>query len=233
MSKTRILRYDGKTITDIKTATWHPKVVFWTSTRYKYCFKNKKVQPMWRLCYIDKNQIRVLSYKIVRVNRKGKRKREKDAAQTKSILTDEERHRIEQEMEELSSVLKKKKATVTRLRPEKQYDWNRALYSQLKEARGKADSLYLEIQEEEETIALKQNKLYHLNRQLKGQNIPLPCSNNLSGEGPVQELLYEHLQGNATSELWSIDLGSITTATISPRSIRSLSEDLNRFEALQ
>ncbi|KAL1936792.1 hypothetical protein VTP01DRAFT_926 [Rhizomucor pusillus] len=237
MSKTHILRYDGTPITDIKTATWHPKDVFWNFfdvDKIQILLQEQKRQPMWRLCYTDKYRIRVIGYKIVRANRKRKRKREKDAAQTKSVLTDEERDRIEQEMEELSSVLKKKKATVASLRrkltiaekkrtAEKQHGWNRALCSQLKEARGKADSLYLEIQEEEETIALKRNKLYHLNRQLKGQNDPLPCSNILSGEG----------SDNGTSELWGIDPGGVTTAMISPRSMRSLLEDINRFEALQ
>ncbi|KAL1931388.1 hypothetical protein VTP01DRAFT_9530, partial [Rhizomucor pusillus] len=217
MSKTHILRYDGTPITDIKTATWHPKDVFWNFfdvDKIQILLQEQKRQPMWRLCYIDKYRIRVIGYKIVRANRKRKRKREKDAAQTKSILTDEECDRIEQEMEELSSVLKKK-ATVASLRrkltiaekeradagnksrtAEKQHGWNRTLYSQLKEARGKADSLYLEIQEEEETIALKQNKLNHLNRKLKGQDAPLPCSNNLSAEGLVQELLYEICKDN-------------------------------------
>ncbi|KAL1930289.1 hypothetical protein VTP01DRAFT_1443 [Rhizomucor pusillus] len=68
---------------------------------------------------------------------------------------------------------------------------------------------------------------------LKGHDAPLPCSNNLSGEGLVQELLYEHLQGQRNAGITGIDPGRATTATISTRRIRSLFEDINRFEALQ
>ncbi|KAL1931711.1 hypothetical protein VTP01DRAFT_9854 [Rhizomucor pusillus] len=149
MSKTHILRYDGTPITDIKTATWHSKDVFWNFFdvhEIQILLQEQKLQPMWRLCYIDKYRIRVLGYKIP-IGRSTQKSR----------------------------------------------------------------SLYLEIQEEEEIIALIQNKLYHLNRQLKGQEAPLPCSNNLSGEGLVQELLYEQLQGQRNVGI----------------------TDINRFEALQ
>ncbi|KAL1932676.1 hypothetical protein VTP01DRAFT_8354 [Rhizomucor pusillus] len=62
---------------------------------------------------------------------------------------------------------------------------------------------------------------------------PSTLSNNLSGEGLVQELLYEHLQGQRNVGITGIDPGRVTTATISTRRIRSLFEDINRFEALQ
>ncbi|KAL1934702.1 hypothetical protein VTP01DRAFT_6884 [Rhizomucor pusillus] len=201
MSKTHILRYDGTPITDIETATWHPKDIFWNFfdvDKIQISLQEQKLQTMWRLCYIDKYRIRVLGYKIVRANRKRKN------------------GRVKLRSEEEQSYSSQFKTT---------------LYSQLKEARGKADSLYLEIQEEEQTIALKQKKLYHLNRKLT--RCPSTCSNNLSGEGLVQELLYEHLQGQRNVGITGIDPGRVTTATISTKRIRSLFEDINRFEALQ